>query len=178
MCWGVKIWWKYGSELQFLRIDGVNLDPYKYNSNEGTTGTQAMSTNLESEEESLSSFLEMGRRVAQESQAIIGARRGSVSQNLRRDWKGEGIFWWNIINREVGSGGDGSKWFHLLGMHDKKRNTWILKVAQPLLGSVLILWLCDMESHHRWNTWTLFICTPSMMIVMYTLWYCYGDLEK
>lgn len=51
-----------------------------------------MSTNLESEEESLSSFLEMGRRVAQESQAIIGAGRGSVSQNLRRDWKGEGIF--------------------------------------------------------------------------------------
>ena len=69
-----------------LRIDGVNLDTYKYNSNEGTIGTQAPSTNLEGEEESLSSLLEMGGgRVAQESQVIIGAGRGSISQNLRRD---------------------------------------------------------------------------------------------
>lgn len=44
-----------------LRIDGVNLDTYKYNSNEGTIGTQAPSTNLEGEEECLSSLLEMGR---------------------------------------------------------------------------------------------------------------------
>lgn len=75
-----------------LRIDGVNLDTYKYSSNEGTIGTQAPSTNLEGEEESLSFLLEMGGRVAQESQVIIGAGHGSISQNLRRDWKGEGIF--------------------------------------------------------------------------------------
>ena len=36
-----------------------------------------------------------------------------------------------------------------LGDACRKRNMRILKVAQPRLGSALIPWLCDMESHHR-----------------------------
>lgn len=35
MSWGVKIWWKYGSDLQLLRVDS-ELDMYIANSNEGT----------------------------------------------------------------------------------------------------------------------------------------------
>ena len=58
-----------------LRIDGVELDTYTPDSNEGTTEAQTTSTNHEDREESLSFLFEVGRRVVQ---VIIGAGPGSI----------------------------------------------------------------------------------------------------
>lgn len=150
VCWGVKIWWKYGSSLQLLRIDGVELDTYTPDSNEGITEAQTTSTNHEDREESLSFLFEVGRRVVQ---VITGAGPGSTSKNLRRNWECEGIFWCNIINGEMESCGDCSEWSYLTrSMHDMKRKAGTLEsLAQPVFGSAFIPWLCDVEPHHMWN---------------------------
>lgn len=60
--------------------------------------------------DSLWFLLDVGRRVVEKSQVIIWATPRRVSQNVKRDWQWDRIFYWNVISREVGRCGDCRKW--------------------------------------------------------------------
>lgn len=162
MCWGVKIWWKYGSDLQLLRTDGVELDMYTPNSSEGTEMPESRLKPWGWGEESLWFLLEVGRRVVEESQVIIRAGPGRVRQNLKRDWECERIFWWCYHNQRAGK-----LWWlqemvwctvsiYLVSAGAcvtcrKERALWNWLPLWLDLGSFSIPWLCDREPCHVWD---------------------------